>query len=701
MADAPSFQPYILSAASSEFSTLALLNSLITACRELSLWKKPDVCQTVNVASACRRAACLLPLFEDVRDSGLWIPPSALSSFRRLQSIFISIKALLHDCRHTSKLLLIMDQGVLASQFHALASSIADSLALIPFDLLGISQDIREYVTLVQIQCSTDAAPFIDHSERKLQVQVLDILLALEEGTSPDEGILKHIFQALSFNDPEEFEWELWLLDNERERLKSAEDYTKIANVISLIGLVRYARYVMYGMEMGVEASACRRYELASPNMRRVVLSRFEQTEGGAALLPDDFKCPISLEIMVDPVIISSGHSYERSSITRWFEEGHTTCPKTGSKLLHYDLTPNFCLRRIITQWCAENDYVLDSDAAKKAASTVTPVVMSSTKASMEVTKLTAEFLVEKLYNGSISNQRQAAYELRIMAKDGEETRSCLAFAGVVPALTRVLESSDVKTQEYAVTAMLNLSINEDNKNIIMETEGALDGIVHVLTIKTSSEEARANAAAALFSISKVKAHRTAIASREAAIEGLVQLLREGNPSAKKDAAVTLFNLALGGTIYTQLLEKGIVLSAVETLENETESGNEWTEELLALLALLLKTPDGLAAVCAGAGSISWIFAKMITEGSGRLQENAVALLLAVCSVEVEALGSASIHREQIRRYPAFRPALRRLLVAGSPRAQRKALSLLKLLKTSRYPSPHLEYNPIDDTSTT
>ncbi|KAH7431009.1 hypothetical protein KP509_08G025000 [Ceratopteris richardii] len=672
---------------------LPLLYGLIISCREFSHWKKPDVCQTLNVATACRRAACLLPLFEDVFDGGASIPPSALTRFRRLRSIFLNMKGLLHNCRHRSKLLLLMEQDILASQFHVIAFSIADSLAYLPFELLDISEDTREYIKLVQIQCSADAAPFIDPSERVLQAQVLAILSALEEGVSPDKENLKHIFEVLCFNGSEDCEQELWLLEKEREKLKSEQDYRQIRTVISLIGLVRYVRCLLYELEMGIQVtSTCIRHELPCPSVSEVVLRSYKQTEGGSAVVPDDFKCPISLEIMVDPVAISTGQSYERASITRWLEEGHTTCPKTGSDLVHYNLTPNSTLRRIITQWCADNDYVLDSDAARKAASAGTPVVSvrTNTKAALEFTKLTAKVLIAKLSNGSIAAQRRAAYELRVMAKDGEETCSCLASAGAIRALTTVLESSDIMTQENAVTAMHNLSINDENKNIIVATEGALDGIVRVLTMKTSSIVARANAAAALFSISKVKAHRTTIASREAAIEGLMQLSREGSPTAKKDAAITLLSLALVDTISAQLLEKGIVLSVVETLEIETQMRKGWTEELLALLTLLLRTPDGLAAVRAGSSRIAWIFVKMIAEGSGWLQENAVTLLLAMCSDQVEAEGSAAFHREQLRRNPAFLPDLQRLVDAENPRTQLKAFHLLKWLNTSIHSSPSL-----------
>ena len=36
--------------------------------------------------------------------------------------------------------------------------------------------------------------------------------------------------------------------------------------------------------------------------------------------IPNEFLCPISLEIMRDPVICKDGHTYERAVILKWLE---------------------------------------------------------------------------------------------------------------------------------------------------------------------------------------------------------------------------------------------------------------------------------------------------------------------------------------------------------------------------------------------
>ncbi|KAL6782481.1 hypothetical protein ACKKBG_A06945 [Auxenochlorella protothecoides x Auxenochlorella symbiontica] len=71
--------------------------------------------------------------------------------------------------------------------------------------------------------------------------------------------------------------------------------------------------------------------------------------------IPPSFLCPVSMEIMSDPVILATGHTYDRPSIQRWLDSGHKTCPVTGTRLRHMELTPNFALRSTIADWAAEN----------------------------------------------------------------------------------------------------------------------------------------------------------------------------------------------------------------------------------------------------------------------------------------------------------------------------------------------------------
>jgi len=66
----------------------------------------------------------------------------------------------------------------------------------------------------------------------------------------------------------------------------------------------------------------------------------------------DHFTCPITQELMQDPVMCSDGHSYERCAIEEWINNqrryGLVASPRTGAPLESYQVIPNHQLRNAI-----------------------------------------------------------------------------------------------------------------------------------------------------------------------------------------------------------------------------------------------------------------------------------------------------------------------------------------------------------------
>ncbi|XWS50869.1 hypothetical protein CRYUN_Cryun12cG0126600 [Craigia yunnanensis] len=71
--------------------------------------------------------------------------------------------------------------------------------------------------------------------------------------------------------------------------------------------------------------------------------------------IPRHFLCPITLDLMKDPVTLSSGITYDRESIETWLEDGNFTCPVANQVLRSFDQIPNHSLRNMIQDWCVEN----------------------------------------------------------------------------------------------------------------------------------------------------------------------------------------------------------------------------------------------------------------------------------------------------------------------------------------------------------
>lgn len=66
---------------------------------------------------------------------------------------------------------------------------------------------------------------------------------------------------------------------------------------------------------------------------------------------PPEFYCPISEEIMEDPVIIETGQTYDRKSILAWLQRGRNVCPLTGKELVTNELVTNWALKAMIASW--------------------------------------------------------------------------------------------------------------------------------------------------------------------------------------------------------------------------------------------------------------------------------------------------------------------------------------------------------------
>ncbi|CAA0817188.1 U-box domain-containing protein 11, partial [Striga hermonthica] len=237
-----------------------------------------------------------------------------------------------------------------------------------------------------------------------------------------------------------------------------------------------------------------------------------ENKKSDSLVLPDDFRCPISLELMRDPVIVATGQTYERSYIQWWIDCGKTTCPKTQQKLRHPTLTPNYVLRSLISQWCLKHKVNLSTPLATTRHHSLSAF----------------QTLVRRLSTGEC---KAALSEIRSLSKRSTENRILLTEAGAIPILVNLLTSEDARIQDNAVTCLLNLSIYENNKGLIM-LSNAIPSIVQLL--RSGSNEAHENATATLFSLSLVDENKIIIGA-SGAIFALVDLLENRSSRGKKD----------------------------------------------------------------------------------------------------------------------------------------------------------------------
>ena len=70
--------------------------------------------------------------------------------------------------------------------------------------------------------------------------------------------------------------------------------------------------------------------------------------------VPKQYKCPISMSLMKEPVLARDGHSYDREPLTQWLSKKQSS-PVTGLPLHDLTLVPNLSLRSMISEFVQEH----------------------------------------------------------------------------------------------------------------------------------------------------------------------------------------------------------------------------------------------------------------------------------------------------------------------------------------------------------
>lgn len=180
---------------------------------------------------------------------------------------------------------------------------------------------------------------------------------------------------------------------------------------------------------------------------------------------PDEYMCPITGELLREPVTLSSGKTYERAAILEWFEYGNTTCPLTRQVVDTVELPVNTTLQRAIQTWHHQLASSRDTDAIPLLSSTPlqafsghfllpAPQPLASTSA-------TVPELVRAIRNSHNADwQEQLIRQLLMAAADCTSKREEIAACGAVPMLVNcaLTGSEGVRWQAAEVLSYLSLA---------------------------------------------------------------------------------------------------------------------------------------------------------------------------------------------------------------------------------------------------
>ncbi|KAL6504184.1 hypothetical protein OROGR_026107 [Orobanche gracilis] len=594
--------------------------------------------QRKECSSLVRRLKLFLPLLEEIRDvERTAIPDSGVMYLKKLKKALQSAKKLLKLCHGGSKIYLALESEAMMVRFHAVYEHISQAVEGMPYEELGISEEEKEQVELLRMQLKR-AQKRTDTQDMELTMDLM-VALSTNNERNADIASVERLANKLSLHTPEELKQETLAIRKlvEERRGLGPESTQQIINLLDKFK--RLAGVAENGILDDTD-----------------VPKSF--TKCMSVVVPNEFLCPITLEIMTDPVIVATGQTYERGRIQQWLDSNHRTCPKTGQILSHLSLAPNYALKNLILQWCEKNNFHLP----KKEAPTTSEGTPSPTEDNEKILSL-----VKNLSSSKLDEQREAVEKIRLLSKESPENRYLIASSGGIKLLVQLLSYPDSKIQEHAVTSLLNLSIDESNKKRISDREEAIPAIIEIL--QKGKIGAKENSAAALFSLSMLNENKVKIGMLNG-IPPLVNLLKTGTIRGKKDAMTALFNLCLNPGNKTRAIEAGIVGPLLKMLDDKKL---EMVNETLSILLILASSMEGRREL----GQLSFIetLVNLIREGTPKNKECATAVLL--------ELGSKNRNLVLAALQYGVYEHLVEVSKSGTERGQRKANSLLSVMSLS------------------
>ncbi|KAE8660946.1 E3 ubiquitin-protein ligase PUB22 [Hibiscus syriacus] len=167
--------------------------------------------------------------------------------------------------------------------------------------------------------------------------------------------------------------------------------------------------------------------------------------------------CPISLEIMKDPVTVSTGIPYDRESIEKWLFSGkkNTACPVTKQAISDCELVPNHALRRLIQSWC-----ILNACHGIERIPTPKPHITKD-----QITKLLRDAK-------SPLQQMKCLVRLRLIASENDTNKRCIECSGAVEFLASIVSKCDSMAADEALNTLYNLHLLDAALKNHMERNG-------------------------------------------------------------------------------------------------------------------------------------------------------------------------------------------------------------------------------------
>ncbi|GMI75249.1 hypothetical protein like AT5G37490 [Hibiscus trionum] len=393
--------------------------------------------------------------------------------------------------------------------------------------------------------------------------------------------------------------------------------------------------------------------------------------------VPREFRCPISLDLMKDPVTLSTGITYDRESIEKWIEAGNFTCPLTNQVLRSLEPIPNHIIRKNIQDWCVENR----SHGIERIPTPRVPVT------SVDVSDILSKIDVAcKKQDGK--GCRDLVVKIKSLAKESERNKRCIVSNGAGGVLSEAFqafsmassfdENVDVLEQILsALTLMFPLDVEAKG---FLGSASAMQCLIWFLSSGDLSR--RRNAVLGIKEL--VPRNVNEISETEGAIEALFKLIKDPIcPSSTKAALLIIYHIITSSSTKEKQVRKLVNLGITPLLlETSVDAERSICEKALGVLDGICDSEEGRQMACDNALSMP-VLVKKILRVSDLATELSVSVLWKLCrNGEMEDHRSVVFEALQVG---AFQKLLLLLQVGCGEKTKEKVSEVLKMLNLHRH----------------
>ncbi|XP_027365075.1 U-box domain-containing protein 43-like isoform X2 [Abrus precatorius] len=480
-------------------------------------------------------------------------------------------KHLVFECNSRNKLYLLINSRKIVTRLNCCTKDISRAVSLIPLASLDINSGLNQQISeLCQKMLGAD------YQIAELDEEILEkIEIAIQEGNvdrSYANQLLACVADAIGV--PMEhgaLKREFEELKNEMENAKSRIDVAEALHMEQVIAVFGKADLITSAQEKESQY-----FEKRNSLGRRPLMAL------------QSFYCPISLDIMVDPVETSSGKTFERSAIEKWIAEGKNHCPLTMLPLDTSILRPNKTLKQSIQEWKDRNTIITISTIKSELETNEDEGVLQS------LDKLQDLFLEREVHREWFKMENYIAVLIGLLASKNREIRKRVllilslfaidnaenkediakvdnALGSIVRSLARQIEES-----KLALELLLELSKCKMVCNLIGNIQGSI--LLLVTMLKSDDVEATKNAHELLENLSFLDQNVIEMAkanylkplllklSTDGALQPLLQLLLNNDVEMKKVAVKALLQLSSLPENGLQMIKEGVAQPLFELL---------------------------------------------------------------------------------------------------------------------------------------